>query len=219
MTKTIRLSIALIVTIAQLLVLLPLSMVSVHAEVSSQEENGVPVLNETIVGTVKFQSFNFLGDNASGSDGVDYQTTYYYSDDYFSPSAVNSMADSKSENWTELTQTELSLASASFDLTVAAYASNENNVLSPTTRSWDNTYYPGKDKNAKNMLEECGFSHFESYETYDSAPTNDSIGYVIASKKIKVWDEESKANKEYTLVAVGVRGAGYGAEWAGNVTR
>lgn len=218
MTKAMKQSLAVIAVIAQLLILLPFSIISVNAEESASIDDSQPVLNETVVGTVKFQSFNFLGDNETGSDGVDYETTYYYSDDYFSSSAINPTADSKSEDWTELTDNELSLASASFDLTVAAYASNDNNVLNDTNPSWDNTYYPGKDKNAKAMLEECGFENFESYGTYDQAPINDSIAYVIASKKIKVWDEYSQANKEFSLIAVAVRGAGYGAEWASNVT-
>ena len=209
-------SIAGILVLVFLLALLPTMTISSMAEDAAASES--PVLNQTIVGTVDFQSFNFLGDNESGSDGVDYHSTFYYTDDFFSPSAIHSNVSGKTENWTALTSTELSLASTSFDLTVAAYASNEKNVLTATSRSWDNTYYPGKDKNAEAMLEDCGFENFESYETYDQAPTNDSIGYVIASKTINVWDEYTKANKEFTLVAVAVRGAGYGAEWASNIT-
>lgn len=214
MIKAFKKSLSLVLVLVQIIVLLPiLTPVSEATQVDSE----IPILNKMIVGTVQFQSFNFLGDNASGSDGVDYSSTFYYSDDYFSSSSIHETS-STSLNWSDLTPNELSLASTSFDLTVAAYASNENNVLNATNRSWDNTYYPGKDKNAKSMLETCGFSSFESYNTYDQAPINDSIGYVIASKQITVWDETTQSNKEFTLIAVAVRGAGYGAEWASNVT-
>ena len=209
-----RLSSGLLVFV-MIISLMPATAIhSVAEEVSSE----LPVLNQTIVGTVDFQSFNFLGDNDSGSDGVDYSSTFYYTDDFFSPSAISPNATSTSEKWTALTDAELSLASTSFDLTVAAYASNEDNVLKATSRSWENTDYSDKDKNAKKMLTTCGFENFESYETYYSAPTNDSIAYVIASKTINVWDKESQSNKDFTLVAVAVRGAGYGAEWASNIT-
>lgn len=214
MTKTVKKTVAVLLTVVQLLALLPILEPSAEA---AQIASETPVLNKTIVGTVQFQSFNFLGDNATGSDGVDYTSTFYYTDDYFSPSAIHETS-STSLKWSDLTENELSLASTSFDLTVAAYASNENNVLTATSRSWDNTYYPGKDKNARAMLETCGFTNFESYGTYDQAPINDSIAYVIASKPITVWDETSQSNKDFTLIAVAVRGAGYGAEWASNVT-
>ena len=214
MKQTMKKTISLLLVLVQLFVLFPVLQPQAAA---AQSEPETPVLNKTIVGTVKFQSFNFLGDNATGSDGVDYTSTFYYTDDFFSPSAIHE-TNSVSLKWSDLTPNELSLAATSFDLTVAAYASNENNVLTATTRSWDNTYYPGKDKNAKAMLEACGFTNFESYGTYNQAPTNDSIAYSIASKSITVWDEASQSNKDFTLIAVAVRGAGYGAEWASNVT-
>ena len=93
MTKTMKQSIAVFAIIAQLLVLLPFSIIIANAEDLTQQESDTPVLNETIVGTLKFQSFNFLGSNSSDRneyyDGVDYTSTFYYSDDYFSSSAVN----------------------------------------------------------------------------------------------------------------------------------
>ena len=214
MKKTIKKVASIVLVLVQLFAMMPVLTTVTEA---AQADTEIPILNKTIVGTVQFQSFNFLGDNASGSDGVDYSSTFYYTDDYFSSSSIHETS-STSLNWSDLTQNELSLASTSFDLTVAAYASNENNVLNATSRSWDNTYYPGKDKNARSMLETCGFTNFESYSTYDQAPINDSIGYVIASKPITVWDETTQSNKDFTLIAVAVRGAGYGAEWASNVT-
>ena len=222
MARTTKRTLALLLVLVQLITLLPVLSLRAEAaepasDAASPQESALPVLNETIVGTVKFQSFNFLGDNATGSDGVDYTSTFYYSDDFFSPSAIHETA-STSLKWSDLSATETALASVSFDLTVATYASNENNVLRATTRTWDNTDYPGKDKNARSLLEQCGFTNIESFGTYDQAPTNDSIAYVIGSKQITVWDETTQSNRTFTLVSVSVRGAGYGAEWASNVT-
>ena len=211
MNTTTKRSMALLLVLLQLCALLP--ALSVQADAADASES--PVLNEMIVGAFAFQSFNFLGDNASGSDGVDYTSTFYYTDDWFSDSAINENATSTTMKWSDLEN--VSLAATSFDLTVAAYASNEGNVLSATSRTWDNTDYSDKAHNAREMLEQCGFTNIRAYQ-YDHAPTNDSIGFVIASKPIHVWDAYSQQNKDFTLLAVAVRGAGYGAEWASNIT-
>ncbi len=217
MKMTIKKTIALLLMLVQVFVLLPVGMTSVKAVESGEAASGAsPALNRTIVGTVKFQSFNFLGDNATGSDGVDYTSTFYYSDDFFSPSAIHD-TNSADLKWSDLTTSEMSLASMSFDFATAAYATNVGNVKTATDRTWDNTDYSDKAVNARNLLTTCGFEDFQAYD-YDHAPTNDSIAYVIAHKKITVWDETSHSNKEFTLIALGVRGAGYGAEWASNVT-
>ena len=213
MKQNARRNLALILAVVQLFVLCPFLAPAAKAAETEQE---TPALNKTVVGTVKFQSFNFLGDNATGSDGVDYTSTFYYTDDYFSPSAIHE-TNSTSLKWSDMTASEMALASMSFDFATAAYATNVGNVKTATSRTWDNTDYSDKAVNARNLLTACGFTGFEAYD-YDHAPTNDSIAYVIAHKKIAVWDETANANKEFTLVAVGVRGAGYGAEWAGNVT-
>ena len=213
MKQTARRHIAFFLVVVQLFVLCPFL---VPAAKAAEPESETPALNKTVVGTVKFQSFNFLGDNDTGSDGVDYTSTFYYTDDYFSPSAIHE-TNSTDLKWSDMTASEMSLASMSFDFATAAYATNVGNVKTATSRTWDNTDYSDKAKNARDLLTTCGFTGFEAYD-YDHAPTNDSIAYVIAHKKITVWDETANTNKEFTLIAVGVRGAGYGAEWASNVT-
>ncbi|MBQ6330492.1 MAG: hypothetical protein IJI35_15845, partial [Kiritimatiellae bacterium] len=215
MKKKIRTILSLILVLVQLLALLPLGMTTAQAAQSDPE---TPVLNKTIVGTVDFQSFNFLGDNAHGSDGVDYSATFYYTDDYFSPSAINTKADGKTADWDDLSANELSLASCSIDFAVASMTSAHGDVLEATDRTWDNSDYTDKDKNIKAFLSTCGFTNIEPSATMLLRPTNDSIAYTIASKPITVWDEASGTNKRFTLVAVGIRGAGYGQEWASNVT-
>lgn len=212
MTTTIKKRIALILVLVQLFVLLPiLTPVTEAAQVDAE----IPILNKTIVGTVQFQSFNFLGDNDEGIDGTDYHSTYYYTDDYFASSAVNNNATKQVENWTALDNP--SLAACSMDFAVASYTSAEGDVISASSRCWDNTDYSEKDKNVKAFLSECGFENIEPHGMTEK-PTMDSIGYTLASKQIVVWDEETKTNRPHTLVAVGIRGAGYGPEWASNVT-
>ena len=206
----------MILVLSFLLALVP--MTAIHTE-AAESTSGTPALNETLVGTVDFQAFNFLGNSNEKEDGIDYCTTFYYTDDYFAPSAVNTKAEetgNTSLQWYDLEDT--SMATASFDFAVSAFNTNVRNVVpSMSSNSWENTDYTNKHKNAKSFLEFCRFEDVTPYE-YDHAPTRDSIGCVLAHKNITVYDETTKKNKEFTVVAVGVRGAGYGAEWASNVT-
>ena len=208
---TMRRFVAGTLAIAMVLTALLLVFVRPKAENAASQ---LPVLNETIVGTVKFQSFNFLGKNASGDDGVDYSATFYYTDDYFAHSAVNDAATAQKMPWTALD--DVSLAACSMDLAVASYATAAGDVVSASPRTWDNTDYSDRAANAREFLTACGFSNFENYD-YDHAPERDGVAYVIASKQIHIYDEVTQQNKDFTLIAVGVRGAGYGAEWASNV--
>jgi hypothetical protein len=73
------------------------------------------------------------------------------------------------------------------------------------------TDYTMKSKNARDLFTQIGFSNFAVSPMYNNKPTMDSIGAVAASKKIKT-------DKEYTLIALAVRGIGYESEWASNFT-
>ena len=216
-------AISLLLVLVQLFVLFPALQPQAEA---AQSEPEVPVLNETVVGTVKFQSFNFLGNNAAGEDGTDYSSTFYYSDDYFSPSAINVAADRKTMLWSDLDNP--SLAACSMDFAVAAMTSAKDDVLRDSSETWNNSKYDRwisedgyegfvKERNVREFLSACGFTNVECTEL-DKRPTNDSIGYTIGSKEITVWNAETQKNETYTLIAVGVRGAGYGQEWANNVS-
>ena len=225
MKNQIRKAISLVLVIVQLFVLFPVLQPQAEA---AQSEPEVPVLNETVVGTVKFQSFNFLGNNAEGEDGTDYKTTFYYSDDFFSPSAINdnpSITDPE-QTWEMLDNP--SLATCSMDFAVASYTSAVDDVVGKSTQTWNNANYNRwisedgyeglvKERNVREFLTACKFSGIECTDM-DKRPTNTSIGYTIANKQITVWDPTDETNKTYTLVAVGVRGAGYGAEWASNIS-
>ncbi len=214
MTHTMKKAISLLLVLMQLFVLFPVLQPQAEA---AQNEPETPILNKTIVGTVQFQSFNFLGDNATGEDGTDYTTTFYYSDDYFAPSAFNDAADSKTMLWSDLENP--ALATCSMDFAVAAMTSADGDVVSKSSRTWDNSDYSAarKEKNVRAFLSACGFTEVECTDL-DKRPRNDSIGYTIGSKQITVWNADTRQNEQYTLIAVGVRGAGYGQEWASNIS-
>ena len=62
------------------------------------------------------------------------------------------------------------------------------------------------------MLEDTGFSNIQKNQYYSQGvKLENSIGIIIGSKSIKNW-----SGKEYTLLAVFPRNAGYASEWAGN---
>lgn len=210
MRKSAKQCLAWILAVVQLAVLFPLTALAENATATE-----TPVLNKTVVGTVAFQSFNFLGDNDTGEDGTDYHTTFYYTDDYFAPSAINNAATSRTMLWSDLDNPEL--ATCSFDFAIASYTSAKGDVIRASSQTWNNTDYSDKDKNVKQFLDDCGFTNIEPHGLTER-PTNDSIGYTLGSKEITVWNADSQKNETYTLIAVGCRGAGYGAEWASNIT-
>lgn len=67
-------------------------------------------------------------------------------------------------------------------------------------------------KNFFDLMKKCGFSNFDCnyYSTHE--PTGDSIGVSIGTKSIV------DNGRKYTLLAVAVRGHGYGNEWASDFT-
>ncbi len=121
----------------------------------------------------------------------DYTATYYYDDSYFKTSAY---------------EHNQHLATMSLCLDMSAWGSE------------DEIEYTKKMNNAKNLLNELGFVGFDhnytdfAEEEIIGKPTRDSVGVVAANKPL------SFDGKEYTLIAVAIRGGGYEREWASNVT-
>ncbi len=74
--------------------------------------------------------------------------------------------------------------------------------------------YSNKSSNAKALLSKIGMEeeNIEVNEDFTVKPTMDSIGVIAGNMPITV------ENEDYTLVAIAVRGAGYGQEWASNFT-
>lgn len=141
----------------------------------------------------EFQSGTFnYGSAPAGKEGRDSQAVYHYSDSYFEQSAY-AYRQEKNRPY------DPRLATMSLNLELAAWSSiQEKNYLL-------------KNRNAKNLLEEIGFEKFKANQHFQERPSTDSIGAVIAQKKLTV-------KEDYTLIALAIRGGGYEAEWASNLT-
>ncbi|WP_333493055.1 VWA domain-containing protein [Lactococcus petauri] len=142
----------------------------------------------------EFQSGTFnYGSAPAGKEGRDSQAVYHYSDSYFEQSAY-AYRQEKNRPY------DPRLATMSLNLELAAWSSiQEKNYLL-------------KNRNAKNLLEEIGFEKFKANQHFQERPSTESIGAVIAQKKLTVKEED------YTLIALAIRGGGYEAEWASNLT-
>lgn len=123
--------------------------------------------------------------------GKDYTATYYYDDNYFKESSY---------------KFNQQLATMSLCLELSAWESE------------DEADYTRKMKNAEDLLNELGFVGFDhnytdfAEEGINGKPTKDSVGVVAANKPL------SFDGKDYTLIAVAIRGGGYEREWASNFT-
>lgn len=140
--------------------------------------------------TIQGVKFNY----ASGS-AKDYEDICYYSDTYFdNPSLGEKRYDQYNTN----------LSTASLCMALSAFGSNIGGKQ-------DYTY---KYRNVKKLMGDLGFDKETFYHNdwFEQKPQTDSIGVAISQKKI------NSNNKDYTLIAVAVRGGGYESEWAGNFT-
>ena len=75
-----------------------------------------------------------------------------------------------------------------------------------TWSSYEEKVWANKTKNVRALLDEIGFEAYAQNDLWSSAPTTNSIGVVAARKQID----------DSTLIALVVRGGGYGDEWGGN---
>ena len=214
MTTKTRKSVALLLALLQVLVLLPMTAQPAAAADAVPDGAGeTPALSPVIRGTLQFGTFNYTsGDEDTGVEGADYTKAFVYTDDYFAASAIQPNVTGKTMDWDKLENP--SLATASKDFTIACFGSNEEIT--------EEKNYAAYSKNGEDYLRKCGFSEIivnddvEGENAYNVMPSKDSIGVVIGKKTITVWNGER--NETGTLIAVGVRGAGYGAEWASNIT-
>lgn len=154
--------------------------------------------------------FNFAG---ALEEDYDSSAEYYYTDEYFfkNPDIYNS-----------------SLATMSLCLELSTWSSYDYaDWYNPNLSVDDDAFWEDKLVNVKTLLlgsrdEDkiaagyggIGFDHFAANSFWEEAPQKDSIGVVAARKQIT----DESTGEDYTLVAVVVRGGGYGNEWASNVT-
>ena len=71
--------------------------------------------------------------------------------------------------------------------------------------------YPTKSVNVREMLDRIGCTDICVNADFMVKPGEDTIGLCIGKKRINV------GGQEYTLIPIGIRGAGYEKEWIGNM--
>ena len=121
-----------------------------------------------------------------GENDHDYEATFTYSDELFTKSGYTYRQD---------------LAEMSLGLAFAAFSSKDS--------QYSDNYATGN-RNFVSMAEQCGFENIQSNKWMFQPAETDSIGINCASKTIH------DNGGSYTLIAVGVRGNNYHAEWGGN---
>lgn len=89
-----------------------------------------------------------------------------------------------------------SLATASLSFAMASFGAAEGED------------YTIKSRHASELLEKLGFTDFETNAYFRQKPGTDSLGCLFARKEIG----------GRTMIACGIRGSNYGAEWASNFT-
>ena len=121
-----------------------------------------------------------------GVNTHDYAATFTYSDELFTKSGYTYRQD---------------LAEMSLGLAFAAFSSKDSEKEDQLATS---------NRNFISFAEQCGFENIRSNKWMTQPAETDSIGINCASKTIR------DNGGSYTLIAVGVRGNNYHAEWGGN---
>lgn len=126
----------------------------------------------------------------SVDDTIDREATFYYSDGYFKESAQNYNTH---------------LATLSANMTMAAMYSAVGG------RGSDSVEYRDKSNNIRQMMSDIGCKDEDIFVNDFNVrrPTSKTIGVCISSKDLPDGEK---------LVIIGVRGGGYEAEWASNVS-
>lgn len=83
-------------------------------------------------------------------------------------------------------------------------------ALAVTSVSSGRSGYAGISRNIKAFLEDVGFSDVEVNEDFRTKAKKDSIAVACAHKRI------TQDGRDYTLLVIAPRSAGYGAEWGNN---
>lgn len=150
--------------------------------------------------------FKYAGQINQNRDSI---AEYWYSDTYFTKKA---------------TVYNASLATMSLCLELSTWSSYEkDNWYNPAYTQDDAGFWQDKLCNVKALLlgapdggegyEGLGFTDFMANSFWQAAPTKDSIGVCAARKQVS-----GRSGEQYTLIALVVRGGGYGSEWASNFT-
>ena len=80
-------------------------------------------------------------------------------------------------------------------------------ALALSANAASNHPYSSYDANFRYFASQLGFNNVYVNDLYNQKPTKDSLGYCFATKELNAY---------YNLLAIGIRGTGYGAEWVNN---
>ncbi len=152
-------------------------------------------------------NFKYAGQIEQSKDS---ESDYWYSDSYF---------------YKDASDYNPSLATMSLCFELSTWSSHEmSSWYNPSYKENNVKFWQDKlvnvktlllgDPNGKDGYEGLEFTDFKANSFWQAAPTKDSIGVCAARKQIT--DRSDK--EDYTLIAVAVRGGGYGSEWASNFT-
>ena len=133
-------------------------------------------------------------------------------EEYAAADIIDGTYNQSSNDWTEYhyrddyfyndsTTYNPSLSTMSFVLARSAFTYNDDD--------WAYGY-----KNCEDLLTQIGFVDIEANDCFKERPEANTIGVCIGRKNLYLEDSGTYT----TLIAIGIRGAGYGAEWAGNAT-
>lgn len=135
----------------------------------------------------------------SSTQGKDISCDFYYSDSFFSekPSKFNK---------------ELAISSMGLTLTGFSVSAGDKYYNSADIYN-DSGYTVRRENNIRNAYETLGFtdSRFYNYNNKSLSSGSDEVAYSFAHKTVK--DENGG---DATLIAIVVRGGGYGNEWKSN---
>ncbi len=171
--------------------------------------------DEKITGTFKFRGELKQKENSGQNDDndkkKDSKADYCYKDSYFYGDASDLKA---------------SLATMSLCLELSSWSSYEKDKWydSSVTDTTDDDFWNDRLYNVKTLLlghhlaendgfGGIGFDHVQANSFWEEKPTKDSVGVITARKHIT-----DGSTVDSTLIAVVVRGGGYGEEWASNFT-
>ena len=139
------------------------------------------------------------GEIAKNSDGTykDISHTFYYSDSFFYYDNISYHND---------------LAVLSLGMQLASWTSHDTDDYYTKTYTTDASGYCERAKNMKKFYTDLDFrnAHYYNYEK-SLSDDSDKVAYSFATKPIV-----NQNGTIDTLVAVNIRGGGYGAEWASN---
>jgi len=174
--------------------LLTAASLTVYANLKGSDNQQTAIEILEVSGTFRYASP--IGNEYGLRRDYDSIAPFFYTDKYFHNSSF-AVWDAEAQRWAY----NDSLATMSLALAMAAHASNEGG-----------TDFSNKSKNAEQLLTDIGFTEFEANEDFNRLPEKDTIGAVAAQRQITVGENN------YTLIALAIRGEGYGAEWASNFT-